>query len=111
MFSFYIIIPTVPTLEIFPGVNLPMAGLGTWLYNDTRAGAAVELALSLGYVHIDTAFDYQNSAGIGKALAAAKTKYGRDRSSYFITTKVEGALNYSHTIWEHDDNLAKLARS
>ena len=84
--------PPVPTLEIFPGVNLPMQGLGTWLYNDTRAEAAVELALSLGYVHIDTAFDYQNSAGIGRAFASAKAKYGRDRESYFITTKARPLL-------------------
>ena len=28
-----------------------------------------------------------------------------------LILQVEGALNYSHTIWEHDDNLAKLARS
>jgi diketogulonate reductase-like aldo/keto reductase len=87
---------------------MPLQGLGTWLYNDTRAEVAVELALSLGYTHIDTAFDYTNSAGIGRALASAKAKYGRDRESYFITTKVEGALNYSHTLWEHEDNLAKL---
>ena len=27
----------IPTVSIAPGVSLPMAGLGTWLYNDTVA--------------------------------------------------------------------------
>jgi diketogulonate reductase-like aldo/keto reductase len=98
----------IPTLEIFPGVDLPMQGLGTWLYNNSRAEAAVELALSLGYVSFDTAHIYGNSVGIGRALKAAKVKYGRDRKSYFVQTKVNGGLNYSTTIAQHDVNLAQL---
>ena len=39
---------SVPTLQIAPGVNLPMAGLGTWQYNDSVAEQASGLALSLG---------------------------------------------------------------
>jgi len=33
-------------------VFLPMQGLGTWQYNDTVAGAAVESALKMGYGEI-----------------------------------------------------------
>eukprot|EP00966_Prymnesium_polylepis_P164433 3801681-Prymnesium_polylepis.2 len=49
--------PTIPTVTIAGGVELPMAGLGTWQYNDTRAEGAVKAALALGYTHIDTAYD------------------------------------------------------
>merc|ERR1712086_1230896 len=75
---------TIPTLEIAPGVKLPMAGLGTWQYNDTVAGEATALALSLAYTHIDTAIGYKNQVGIGKALKASS----RPRDSYFITSKI-----------------------
>eukprot|EP00947_MAST-08B_sp_MAST-8B-sp1_P006472 g6472.t1 len=43
----------IPTVEIAPGVKLPMAGLGTWLYNDSQAEDAAIKALALGYTHID----------------------------------------------------------
>jgi diketogulonate reductase-like aldo/keto reductase len=79
----------IPTLEIAPGVKLPMAGLGTWQYNDTVAGEATALALSLGYTHIDTAIGYKNQVGIGKALKASS----RPRDSYFITSKIPGGLS------------------
>jgi diketogulonate reductase-like aldo/keto reductase len=80
---------TIPTLEIAPGVMLPMAGLGTWQYNDTVAGEATALALTLGYTHIDTAIGYKNQIGIGKALKASS----RARDSYFITSKIPGGLS------------------
>lgn len=70
-------------------VALPMQGLGTWQYNSTVAGAAVNNALKMGYVHIDTAYDYENQKGIGEALK----KSPRSRGSYFITTKIPGGLN------------------
>lgn len=97
----------IPTKEIAPGVHMPMAGLGTWLYNDTRAGKAAKMALDMGYTHIDTAYDYNNSIGIGKALAASDRK----RGSYFITTKVEGGLSYAKTMAEAEENLKNLGVS
>jgi len=83
-------IPTVNIGKDASGkdVNLPMAGLGTWEYNNSRAGAAVEVALGIGYVHVDTAFIYGNQVGIGEALQ----KSTRERSSYFITSKIPGGL-------------------
>ena len=34
------------------GVHMPLVGLGTWLYNDSVAEAAVSHALHLGYHHV-----------------------------------------------------------
>jgi len=79
----------IPTVTISPGVELPMAGLGTWQYNSSRAEAAVALALSLGYTHIDTALGYGNQDGVGRALRAS----GRSRDSYFVTSKIPGGLS------------------
>jgi diketogulonate reductase-like aldo/keto reductase len=94
----------VPTIQIAPKVFLPLVGLGTWQYNDTRTEAAVTKALSVGYRAIDTAHDYANQAGVGRALRAS----GLDRSSYFVTTKLEGGLSFNETISRHEINLKEL---
>ena len=101
--------PSVPmiTVEIAPKVYMPLVGIGTWQYNDTITEAAVGLALELGYPHIDTAWDYHNSVGIGRALRRSS----RWRESIFITTKVEGGLNASRTRDEVMDNLRDLGVS
>eukprot|EP00750_Incisomonas_marina_P006538 INCI14628.1.p2 GENE.INCI14628.1~~INCI14628.1.p2 ORF type:complete len:329 (+),score=59.10 INCI14628.1:175-1161(+) len=81
----------IPTITIAPTVEMPMQGLGTWLYNDSVAEAAVTAALDMGYTHIDTALGYDNQGGIAKALKASS----RPRDSYFITSKIPGGMNHS----------------
>ena len=85
-----------PTTEIAPGVFMPMVMLGTWLLNETEAEYSAKLAFSLGYLGIDTAFDYSNTAGIGRAIDAS----GRSRHQYWITTKIEGGLSFNKTLEE-----------
>ena len=85
-------------------VQMPLFGIGTWLYNDTKANAAVAAAFTLGYRHVDTAFDYGNLVGVGKALKAS----GLSRQEYFVTSKVPGGLNASATTLALDQSLDKL---
>merc|ERR1719454_1216619 len=73
---------SIPNVTLNNGMGFPKISLGTWQYNDATAEAAVKLALETGFNHIDTAHNYNNQAGVGKALAQF------DRSSYYITTKV-----------------------
>jgi len=73
---------SIPNVTLNNGVGFPMMSFGTARYNDSVTEAAVILALNTGFNHIDTAHNYENQAGVGKALAQF------DRSSYFITTKV-----------------------
>lgn len=80
---------SIPNVTLNTGLSMPMMSFGTWKYNDSVAEAAVKLALEQGFNHIDTAFDYFNQEGVGRALAQF------DRSSYFITTKVMSAANLS----------------
>jgi 2,5-diketo-D-gluconate reductase A len=91
----------IPTIEIAPGVHMPMQGLGTWLYNDTRVYDSIINAMSLGYKLIDTAYDYGNAKGIAKALIDSK----KTRTEYWITSKVEGGLSFNDTIKEAMTNL------
>jgi len=72
------------------GAEMPMISIGTWQYDDSTAEAAVKLALENGFNHVDTANNYNNQVGVGKALQ------GVDRSSYFLTTKVPPG-NYAAT--------------
>jgi len=94
----------IPTIDIGLGVKMPLVGLGSWLYNSTTAYESTKSALEIGYTHFDTAYDYQNSDGIGRAFKEST----RDRKTYFVTTKIEGGLSYNDTIKEHLDNLDKL---
>jgi len=94
----------IPTVTIAPGVEMPMAGIGTWQYNDTVAGATVAAALKLGYTHIDTAIGYDNQVGIGKAIAAS----GRARSSYFLVSKIPGGLTEAEATGNLTASLAQL---
>ena len=66
------------------------------------------MALEVGYRAIDTAYDYQNSEGIGEALQEAFQSGELERKDLFITTKVEGGLNASRTFEEHETNLKNL---
>jgi diketogulonate reductase-like aldo/keto reductase len=78
----------IPNVTFSNGVQMPMISLGTWQYDDDTAEAAVRLGLQTGFNHIDTANNYNNQAGVGKAL-----KYF-DRSTYFLTTKVPSSSGY-----------------
>lgn len=72
----------IPNVTLNNGIQMPMMSLGTWQYDDSTAEAAVRLALQTGFNHIDTANNYRNQAGVGKALSEF------DRNTYFLTTKV-----------------------
>jgi 2,5-diketo-D-gluconate reductase A len=74
----------VPTVTLNNGVGMPQLGLGVARVSDSDAVAAVSTALQLGYRSVDTATDYGNEAGVGKAL----TDSGIAREDLFITTKV-----------------------
>ncbi len=75
------------------GMRMPKLGLGTGLLRNAPGQAAIELALSLGYRHLDTAEMYTNEGTVGAAIAASSVK----RSEIHVTSKV------------HHDNLAPEA--
>ncbi len=85
----------VPTVEIAPGVNMPLAGIGTWQYNSSLAESVVSEALSIGYRHIDTALGYKNQDGVGAAISSSIASLGISRSSLFVVSKIPGGLNQS----------------
>ena len=47
---------------------MPMIGLGTWDLRGDACKSTVKNAINLGYIHIDTAWLYQNQREIGQAI-------------------------------------------
>ena len=101
--------PAVPMKGIGgKDLGMPLVGLGTWQYNSSVAEAAVKLAFSLGYRHVDTALGYGNQDGVGRGLAAASAAAGLKRADYFVTSKIPGGLNTSAAIAALDQALEQL---
>jgi 2,5-diketo-D-gluconate reductase A len=85
---------SVPTVTLSNGAVLPRVGLGTSPMNDADAERAVVQALEVGYRLVDTAENYRNEVGVGRALKSS----GVPRDELFVTSKfnkrwhsVEGA--------------------
>ena len=66
------------------GIEMPMAGIGTFLLTPDEAQASVESALSCGYRLIDTANAYMNEKAVGRAMEAS----GLARGEIFLETKL-----------------------
>ncbi|MGN0266838.1 MAG: aldo/keto reductase [Lachnospiraceae bacterium] len=66
------------------GVEMPMAGIGTFLLSPDEAEASVACALQAGYRLIDTANAYVNEKAVGRAIR----KSGIDRKEIFLETKL-----------------------
>jgi diketogulonate reductase-like aldo/keto reductase len=89
-------------------VELPLVGAGTWQYNDTIAHQSLCKAFSAGITMVDTAFGYQNQAGVG--LAITDCYIGR-REDLFVMTKIPGGLTFAETRAAHHHNLFQLRLS
>jgi 2,5-diketo-D-gluconate reductase A len=70
-----------PTVTLSNGAAMPRLGLGTSPMNDADAERAVVQALELGYRLIDTAENYRNEVGVGRALKSLP------REEVFVTSK------------------------
>ena len=128
------LVAAVPTVEIAPGVHMPMISLGaghtrctplptpcltaqrplstrtaclsgplsrtaclsgTWQYNSSLAESVVSLGLKLGFTHIDTANDYKNQDGVGRALVRATTAAAATAATRLLALAL--ALNHLRT--------------
>lgn len=71
-------------IKLNNGVDMPMAGIGTFLLTPDEAEASVTSALQSGYRLIDTANAYVNEKAVGRAIK----KSGIDRREIFLETKL-----------------------
>jgi len=75
-----------PTVTLRNGVKMPMIAAGSWQYNSSQAYESIKAALSSGFTMVDTAYDYNNQDGVGRAIATVP------RERVFLETKVPGCL-------------------
>jgi 2,5-diketo-D-gluconate reductase A len=71
------------TQKLSSGPEIPVLGLGTYPLDNAETEQIVLDALEVGYRLIDTAENYGNEAGVGRALRASDVA----RSDVFVTTK------------------------
>ena len=71
-------------IKLNNGVDMPMAGIGTFLLTPDEVEASVASALQSGYRLIDTANAYVNEKAVGRAIK----KSGIDRKEIFLETKL-----------------------
>lgn len=72
------------TVKLNNGVEMPLAGIGTFLLTPDEAEASVLSALKDGYRLIDTANAYKNEKAVGRAMKAS----GLPREEIFLETKL-----------------------
>jgi diketogulonate reductase-like aldo/keto reductase len=102
-------------MEIAPGEEIPVLGLGTWTMGgrqvedhtwDEENIQAIRVAIELGLTHIDTAEHY--GAGHAEELVG-KAIEPYDRDELFITTKVwRTNLHYDDVIQSMKGSLKRL---
>ena len=72
------------TIKLNNGVEMPLAGIGTFLLSPDEAEASSLSALQCGYRLIDTANAYVNERAVGRAMK----KSGLKREEIFLETKL-----------------------
>ncbi|MEV5336751.1 aldo/keto reductase [Streptomyces werraensis] len=96
---------SIPQHTLNDGTTIPALGLGTWPMDDAEAERAVTSALHAGYRLIDTAANYRNETGVGRAVAGA----GVPREEIVVTTKLPGRHHgYEETLASFEESRARL---
>ena len=96
---------SIPSHTLNDGTTIPALGLGTWPMDDAEAERAVAGALEAGYRLVDTAANYRNETGVGRAVARA----GVPREEIVVTTKLPGRHHgYEETLASFEESRARL---
>ncbi len=93
----------IPAVKLPGGIEIPALGLGTWQLKGRQCTETVQLALQLGYRHIDTAEIYANQREIGAAIKDF------NREELFIVSKVWSTnLRYNDVLQACEKTLQEL---
>ena len=84
--------PPAPTIEIAPGVHLPLVSLGTAEYDGAELTNVTRMALAMGYVGIDN-----DDGGRGTDMGNTLRELAVPRHRFFLTAKVNGGQTKAQT--------------
>ncbi|VDK46008.1 unnamed protein product [Taenia asiatica] len=76
------------SLHLNSGYKIPQLGFGTFYAPNNVANKVVEMALDVGFRHIDCAMIYGNEKEVGEGMTTAMKKLNLKREDIFITSKV-----------------------
>jgi len=74
----------IPSYTLSDGLTVPVVGFGTDKLKGAKGLASIKQALSNGYRFLDTAYNYENEATVGKAVRES----GLHRSEVLISSKL-----------------------
>ncbi|XP_055970691.1 aldo-keto reductase family 1 member C15-like [Sorex fumeus] len=83
------------SVKLSDGNYMPVLGLGTYASPDvpkSKAREATEVAIDVGYRHIDAAYLYQNEEEVGEAMRKKMADGTVKREDLFYTTKIWGTF-------------------
>jgi 2,5-diketo-D-gluconate reductase B len=93
-----------PTIQLADDLAVPRLGFGTFQLEGDDAYRAVQVALEVGYRHLDTAQGYDNEAEVGRALKDS----GIDRDEVFVTTKLKPSNAAAADVRSSTDDSLRL---
>lgn len=82
---------SVPHVTLSDGASIPVVGLGTFgsdTYSADEVASAVEIAIRMGYRHLDCASVYGNEKEIGQVLRKLMVEGVVKREDLWVTSKV-----------------------
>ena len=94
------------SIKLISGHAMPLLGLGTWQMRGQQCSEIVQMALDMGYRHVDTAYMYANQVEVGAGLRASSVA----TDEVFVTTKIwHDSLAYDQVHQQFDECLEMLA--
>ncbi|KAL5106889.1 Estradiol 17 beta-dehydrogenase 5 [Taenia crassiceps] len=76
------------SLSLNSGYEIPQLGFGTFWAPQNVVTNAVEVALDVGYRHIDCAMIYGNEKEVGEGIATSMKRLNLKREDIFVTSKL-----------------------
>lgn len=76
----------VPVFKLHDGTEVPQIGFGTAGIRGSEGTEAIVHALNSGYRYLDSAYNYENEATVGKAIKES----GVERSEILVASKLPG---------------------
>ena len=56
-------------IELASGHAMPLLGLGTWQLRGGECTRVLQMALEMGYRHLDTAYNYKNQVEVARGAS------------------------------------------
>ena len=92
----------IPTRTLADGLIIPQIGFGTVYFKGAEGVKIINNALNNGYRLIDSAYNYENEATVGRAISQSSVP----REDIIVTSKLPGRYHdYDKAIYTIQESL------